>query len=237
MSYIVTPDDVRLYLGLSPTTDSKYGDALIYTHILGAQSFLEKETRRFLADRTFTFPTDIPWTRTTMLAAEVPIPGFRSFSQVTWGGSVLSVSLPGTQGGGCWAVPDNLSSGVYTALQFRAWRTNDNPEWWRAHSDWFDRGYDNAFFPGNWGGGFAFTSMPNDLCIWGQAGYDPANYPSAVFDTVRILAAYKTERPASVLATVAMTPGGSTMKYGDLPGEVRDFIAAYTIGQVAVSVG
>jgi hypothetical protein len=237
VNYIVNPQDVRDYLKLEPTGDSRYSDAMLYTHILGATAFLEKECRRFLADRTFTYPTDIPWVGTTMLAAEVPIPGFRSFSKVTWGGSDLTVALPGTLSGGCWAIPDNLSSGVYTALQFRAWRTSDNPEWWRAHSDWWDRGYDSPFFPGNLGGGFAWTSIPNDLTIYGQAGWASGSEPEAYRHALLMLSAFYTKRATSVLADVAITPNGGVIKYSRMPDEVRGFIDDWKIGEQAVSVG
>jgi hypothetical protein len=172
-----------------------------------------------------------------MIAPEVPIPAFRTFDAVTWGGSTLTVALPGTVSGGCWALPDNLATGVYTALQFRAFVTADQPNWWYAHSDWWDQLYDSPWFPGNRGGMQALTSMPNDLCIWGNAGYAPGLEPDRVKFAVKILASYYAMRSASILATVAMTPGGSTMKYGDLPAEIRDFIAAHTVGQQAVSVG
>ena len=234
---VVTPQQVRDYMTWSESTDTRYSDTNIARCIRAGISFLEKETRRFLADRDLSDTSGVPWAWTTMIAAEVPIPGFRDFTQVTWGGANLTVALPGTTSGGCWAVPDLLASGVYTALQFRAWRTSDFPQWYLAHSDWFDQMYDSPYFPGNFGGGFAWTSMPNDLCIWGHAGYASGSEPYSFILALQILAAYYVMRPASVLATLAMTPGGSTVKYGDLPSEVRDFIAAYQIGQVAVSVG
>jgi len=232
----ITPATVRAYLNLGASTDSRYSDAVMYSAILGAIGFLEKECRRFFADRAFPVG-GIPWAATTMIAPEVPIPGFRTFDAVTWGGAALTVALPGTASGGCWALPDNLATGVYTALQFRAFITADTPNWWYAHSDWFDQMYDSPWFPGNRGGMTGLTSMPNDLCIWGNAGYALGSEPYDYIDALTILSAYKVERPGSVLATVAMTPGGSTMKYGDLPGEVRDFIASHTIGQTAVQVG
>lgn len=234
---IVSAQDVRDYLSLGTPTDTRYSDTVVEACIMAAIGFLEKETRRFLADRDFSDTTKIPWVHTTMIAAEVPIPGFRDFTKVLWGGAQLIVALPGTTSGGCWAIPDLLMTGVYTALQFRAWRTSDFPQWYLAHSDWFDQMYDSPYFPGNFGGGFAWTSMPNDLAIWGHAGYASGLEPGVVIHAVKVLAAYYVMRPASVLATVAMTPGGSTTKYADLPGEVGAFISAYQIGQQAVSVG
>lgn len=241
MSLVVTTGQVRDYLELnSPGSSSKYSDDTIGSNISAAQSRLEKETHRFMVDRT-----GWTWATTTMLRAQVPIPAFRSFTSVTWGGSALTVGIPGdgNTGPSAWALADEINSGVYTALQFRAWRVDSQMPWWLADSKWYDKALDSPFFPGNYGGGYAWTSMPNDLIIVGDAGWDSTlpvdsfgGYPSHFLHAVKVLASFFTMRPASILADVAITPQGGVLNYTRDAPEVAQFIADYKIGSQAVSM-
>ena len=223
---IVQPSDVRDYLELnSPGSSSKYSDATIGSNILTAQSDLEQASGRFLCDHP-----GITWKVTTMLAAQVPLPGFRSFTSITWGGATL------TEGSNVWGIPDAMQTGVCVALQFRAWRADNDHPWWLADPLWFDKAMDSPFYPGNMGGGYAYTSMPNDLVIVGDGGPAPGNAPYSFRHAVKVLAAFFTMRPASILADVAITPGGGVLNYTDLPAEVKNFLRVWTIGRQAVSV-
>lgn len=240
MNLIVTPAQVREYLVLNANSaSSRYSNETIGSNIRAAQSFLESETGRFLYDHP-----GVTWATTTMLQGQVAIPGFRSFTSVTWGRAVMNVGYPGNDdNAGVWAlaergpgIPDD--GPLYVALQFRAFRADAGGRpWWFADSGWFDKGLDSPFYPGNYGGGFAWTSMPNDLVIVGDGGYAPGEEPWTVRQAVKVLAAWYTMRPASVLADVAVTSGGSTVTYENLPPEVAAFIAGFRLGeQQAVSV-
>ena len=242
----ISTDAVREYLLLetnNPTGNSQYTDATIGSNIRAAVLTLEKETHRFLVDRP-----GWTWSKTTMLAAQVAIPGFRTFTTTTWGGVTLTVGVPGDGNASpaCWAIADDVNNGTFVALQFRPWRADSNMPWWLAlggQNSWFDQGADNPFDPRNRGGGYAWTSMPNDLLITGDAGWDSTKaiddfggYPSSFLHSVKVLAGFYTKRPNSLLADVAITPAGGVLNYTQMPAEVRAFIADYKIGTQAASM-
>ena len=237
MNYIVTPGQVRAYLELnSPSTSSRYSDETIGSNIRAAQSDLEAATKRFLYDHP-----SITWATTTMLQAQVTLPGFRSIASATWGGAALSVAVPGDgntspSAWGLWESSPGVEERLIVALQFRAWRVDNDMPWYYADRDWWDKSLDNPFYPGNYGGGYAWTSMPNDLVIVGDGGYTPGSEPEAVKDAVKIYAAWKTMRPAGLLGGLAVTPQGNTVDYTSLPAEVVDFIADWSIGPQVASM-
>lgn len=239
MTMLIDVQAVRDYLVLNSTpSTSQYTDQTIGSNIRAATSDLEQATGRFLAPRTFS--SGNPWKYTTMLAPIVPLPGFRTTTTITWSGGIV---VPDTS---CWLLPDAMQTGVFTGIQFRPLRTDlGGAPWYLADSGWFDKALDSPFYPGNYGGGVAYTSMPNDLTIVGEAGYDPTltpgDYgypPEAVLAAVKVLASWKTMRPASVMSDVATTPAGNTMPYAALPPEVQIFIRDWRVGgHVMVSVG
>lgn len=241
---LVSVQSVRDYLLLeSPGSSSQYSDGTITSNILSAQSELEKATSRYFVPRTF--DSSYPWRATSMLRAVVPLPGFRTFDLVTWGGSVLVPDIVDPTAASCWVLPDSQQSGQFIGMQFRAFRADSSGKpWWVADPQWFDKALDSPFYPGNYGGGYFYSSMPNDLLIQGTAGYDPTQPvdslggpPSAVLNAIKIMAAWHTQRPASLLANVALTPQGGVLTYSDCPPEVRDFISQWSAAQQIVSVG
>ena len=243
ISLAISAQDVRDYLGIDVDGNSRYTNATIGSNIRAAQSKLEKDTHRFLVDRPA-----YTWSTTTMLAAQVAIPGFRNFTTTTYGGATLSVSKPGdgNTSPSAWAVPDDLNTGTFVALQSRPWRADSEMPWWLTlggQNSWFDQAADNPFDPRNRGGGYAWTSMPNDLVIIGDVGWDPTlgvdeygGYPSAFLQAVKVLAAFYMKRSDSILADVAITPQGGILNYSRLPDEVRSFIADFKIGSQARSM-
>jgi hypothetical protein len=124
-----------------------------------------------------------------------------------------------------WLVPDNR--GVYTTLQFRAFGTGGAYSY-LSNPQWFDRNLDRDWY--RYGGG----SLPNDLVITGNWGHDPL--PQDLLHATKVLAAWYTKRPASVLANVAFTPEGNTLTYSDYPPEVLNFITAWKLGPMLVAV-
>jgi hypothetical protein len=104
-----------------------------------------------------------------------------------------------------------------------------NPQWWDA--------LDNPFYPGNYGGGYAWTSMPNDLVVVGDGGYTASTYPFAWLLAVKQLASFVTKQPASLLAETIITPQGGVVNYASIPATVQGFIASWQSGQQAISVG
>ena len=224
---IVFASEVRDWLDLnSPGTQSSYSDATIGSNIIAAVAYLEHKTGRFLADRGV-----VSWVipGATMLRAQVAIPGFRTFTSVSWGGASLTVGYSAGTSASCWAVPDQLNS-IYVALQFRAWRADSDRPWYLADSNWWDKALDSPFYPGNWGGGYAWTSMPDDLVIVGDAGYPDTDYPDIFLHVVKVLAGFYTLRPRSILADVAITPAGGILNYSRLPSEVVEFLADWKLG-------
>ena len=225
---IISTQAVRDYLDLnSPPSQSSYSDATIGSNIRSALDFLEHRTGRFLHDlpaTTWVIPG------ATMLRAQVAIPGFRNFTSVTWGGAALTVGFQAGGSASCWAVPDLLNSGIYVALQFRAWRADSDRPWWLSDGRWWDKALDSPFYPGNWGGGYAWTSMPDDLVIVGDGGYETGGEPDNLLHVVKVLAGFYTMRPRSILADVAITPAGGILNYSRLPSEVVDFIADWKLG-------
>ena len=239
MNYIVTPAQVREYLELnSPGSSSRYSDATIGSNIMSAQEYLEHVTHRWYAQRD-----SVTWATTTMLQAQVALPGFRTITSCTWGGSTLSVAVPGdgNSSPSAWGLlePHQVPNPLVVALQFRPWRADNDGgvPWWYADAGWWDKGLDSPFYPGNRGGGYAWTSMPNDLVIVGDGGYLAGTEPYLVRHVVKVLASWYTMRPASILADQMLTPAGAVVDYSTLPPEVRDFIADWSQGTQVVSVG
>jgi len=240
MNYIVTAGQVRDYLVLnSPGSTSKYSDETVNSNIRAAQSKLERDCHRFFYDHP-----GVTWAGTTLLQATMAIPGFRTFTSVTWGGSTLSVAVPGDGNASpsAWGLlePTEGVEDLYrlvVGLQFRPWRVDNDRSWYFADSLWWDKALDSPFYPGNYGGGYAWTSMPNDLIIVGDGGYTPGHEPDAVRQAVKVLAAWYTLRPASLLANVTNTGGGGSLTVSELPGEVLEFVAEWKIGTQAQSGG
>jgi hypothetical protein len=236
----VTSDQVRDYLTLNtPGSSSRYSDDTINSNIQMAQSMLENETHRFLADHP-----GVTWAATTLNRAQVAIPGFRSFASIVWGASEMTISVPGDgvvnpSVWGLWESSPGVEDGkqLVVALQFRPWRVDNDRPWYYADPLWWDKALDNPFYPGNWGGGYAWTSMPNDLVIVGDGGYAPGDEPWQLKEAVRAMAAWITMRPASLFANVAATPAGGSLPYWELPPEVNSFIDGWKAAEQATSVG
>ena len=228
MTLTVSAAQVRAYLSLeagNPTNSPSKSTEQIESNILAAQEVLERATGRLFVNRPAT-----TYTATTMLRAIVPVPGFRAFTSVSAYGSALVVNQA------VWPLPDAQNSGIYTALQFRPFR-GDLHEWWIANPQWWDAALDNPFYPGNYGGGYAWTSMPNDLSVVGDGGYAPGSEPFSWLLAVKQLAAFYTLQPAALLAATIVTPQGGVISYADLPDTVVNFINSWRTGQQAVSVG
>lgn len=239
MNYIVTAAQVRDYLELnSPGSTSRYSDQTIGSNIMTAQEYLEHITHRWFAQRD-----GVTWAVTTMLQAQVALPGFRTITSCTWGGSSLSVAVPGdgNTSPSAWGLlePHQVPAPLITGLQFRPWRADNDggAPWYYADRYWWDKALDSPFYPGNRGGGYAWTSMPNDLVVVGDGGYLAGAEPYLVRHVVKVLASWYTMRPASILADSALTPAGGVLEYTSLPPEVRDFIADWGQGTQVQSVG
>lgn len=226
MTQVVTATTVRNYLGVD-TTAGQYSDTTMNQNIMAAQNYLEQKTGRWFIDRpTTTFTT------TSNGRAQVYIPGFRTVTAVTLQGAALVTNAS------YWALADPLGTGVYTAIQTRAFTSyrDGGRRPWLANPEWFDRNLDSPWFPGNYGGGYANSSLPNDLVVTGDGGYLTASLPAMFLQAVTVLGAFFTQRPASILADVAITPAGGVLNYAAMPSEVNEFVRVWAIGEVAVSV-
>lgn len=215
------------YMALnSPGSTSQYSAATVGSNIRSAAAGIEKATQRWFMDRPA-----VTWTGTTNGRAQVYIPGFRSFTSV----SIQTAAL--IDGESFWALPDVQNSGIYTGIQLRAFtsQSRDPGKPWLANPNWFDIAADSPWYPPNYGGGYSQSSLPNDLVLVGNGGYADADLPEPFLDAVKIYAAFKTMRPSSLLADVAITPQGGVVTYSQLPREVADFITEWRIGESAVA--
>lgn len=238
MNFIVTPGQLRDYLSLNAAASSSYSEDTLTSNIYASQQFLERECHRFFAQHD-----GVTWATTTMLQAQVPIPGFRSFDSITWGGAALTISTPSAPADNpsVWGLlepsPGNEHP-LVIALQFRPWRVDPSgAPWYLADPLWWDKALDSPFYPANYGGGYAWTSMPNDLVIVGDGGYASGEEPWELRQAVLQLAAFLTQTPGGLFSTQVLTPSGGSMEYTELPPYVSRFIATNRMGKQAVSVG
>lgn len=201
---------MRAYLDVEGTT-GKYQDPILASNIRAAASFIERAT-----GRQFETQTGVTKTFTTNGVAAMRIPDLRTATSVTLQGSTLDADET------YWILPDN--HGVYTTLQFRAFGTGGYSSY-LSNPGWFDRNLDR--YP-------SVGSLPNDLVVTGDWGHDP--YPHDFLMAVKVLAAWYTKRPASVLANVAFSPDGNVLNYGEYPPEVLNFIKSWALGTVLVAV-
>lgn len=239
MRLVVSPDTVRDYLRLnSPGSSSQYSDTTLGSNVRAAMQYIERKTHRFFHDHP-----SVTWATTSMLDTQVSLPGFRTIASCTWGGTVQTVAVPGQQvehpsAWGLWEPSEGVGDGqrLIVALQFRPWRTDASGPWWLADPGWFDKGLDSPYHPANWGGGWPTSSMPNDLVIVGDGGYAAEHEPEPYLNAVKVLAAWYTLRPSSVLADVSLTPGRNELTYDQMPEEVYEFIADWKAGRMAVGL-
>ncbi len=224
--------DVRAYMNLNSTpSTSQYTDQTIESNIRAASSTLERATGRWAGDRPA-----VTATFTTQGRAELFIRGFRSFTTVTLQGAAL------VNGQSYWPHEDTMATGIYVAIQlrvFRQWNTGPRP--WLSNPQWFDRNLDSPYYPGNYGGGWTYSSLPNDLVIVGNGGWADADLPEPWRHATKILASFYTMRPASILADVAITPSGGVLNYSQMPPEIAagllGFVEQWRVTEQAVAVG
>ena len=216
MTAFITASALRAYLELNAVpSSSKYDDGTLGSNIRAASSFLQRRTGRQFENQTSTTKLF-----TTHGRASIALPGLRTASSVSLQGSALTADQT------YWLQPDSQQSGLYTGIAFRAYGRSS----YLSSPDWFDRNLDRLWE--RYGG---YYSLPNDLSITGDWGYtDP---PDELMHATKVLAAYYTKRPDSVLASVATTVEGTTLDYSSLPPEVTEFIAGWSIGEQVVTVG
>lgn len=195
MNLWISPADVREF-GHLDGTQFRYSDNAISSNIRVAQTYIERETGRFFDQRGVQTIT-----LTSNGAAVVPIPDMSAVTAVTL------QSAPLVSSSSYWLIEDVRHSGIYVAVQLRAFRTS--PYW--ANPEWFDRGLDLPL------GGGQYSSLPNDLALTGTVGW--ANIP------------------ADVLHAVKLYTVGLTLEYVEKPVELADVCYNYRRGQQAVLVG
>jgi hypothetical protein len=217
MTAFISAAAVRDYLEVN-ASGSKYSDALIGSNIRAASAFIERRT-----SRVFERQTNVTKVFTTYGRAAVTIPGLATASAITLQGSTLTADST------YWLHADAQQTGLYTSIQVHNFGTLD----YRSNPEWFDRNLDSDY----WRRGH-LTSLPNDLSITGDWGLLPADYPEPLLHATKILAAWYTKRPDSILANIAITAEGTALDYSSIPPEVGDFIAAYKLdADQVVTVG
>lgn len=205
MVAFITAEQLRDYLHLdADANDERYGDELLGSNIRAASSFLQRITRR-----QFEQQDDYARSFTTNGKANIVIPDLRSATSVTLQDSGLDANQT------YWLISDPVEPSVFTAVQVRPFGSYH----YKGNPQWFDRNLDRDYRRG-----YTAGSLPNDLVIVGDWGYAPEDYPEDLLLATKILAAWHTRRPESVLANVRLTPEGSELRYGDLPKEVQRFV-------------
>jgi hypothetical protein len=219
MPEFISAADVRGYMGTADTV-GVWSDAALGSNIRAASAFLERRTgRQFeaLTAATKTFTTD---GRTYLV-----IPDLRTATSVTLNGNALVADTS------YYLMPDRHDPAMFTGIQFRAFQSRQPADWWSHNADWFDRGYDlpNRASP------VSDTSLPNDLVITGDWGWSPI--PAEVTQATKVLAAFYTKRPDSVLADVEITPAGNARIFSGLPLEVKEFVMDWALGERIIPGG
>lgn len=219
MPEFVSAADVRGFMGTADTT-GVWSDASVGSNVRAASAFLERRTgRQFeaLTAATKTFTTE----GRTFLA----IPDLRSVTAISLNGGALTADQS------YYLIPDKHDPTIFTGIQFRAFTGRGAATDWSHNAGWFDHGYDlpNRAAP------VSDSSLPNDLVITGNWGW--SSIPAEVTQATKVLAAFYTKRPDSVLADVEITPQGNARIFSGLPLEIREFIMDWALGERAVSVG
>ena len=218
----VTVESVREYMALNDpnVTSSKYSSGTIGSNIRAASWYLERATSRYFGNRT---ATTLKFT--TNGAAYVLIPGLRTSTSITLQSAALVADST------FWLVPDLQQSGVFTAIQLRAFGNRTDGPWWLSNPEWFDRNLDSPWYPGNRGGG---TSLPNDLSITGDWGY--TDIPEPVLHATKVLAGYYTKRPDALLSGAITTPDGGIFDLSQIPVEVAQFVKDWSTSSMMANV-
>ena len=221
MAAFVAASEVRDYMTITGTT-GRYSDALISSNIRAASGFLQRSTGRQFELQSATTKTFTSWNRALLI-----IPDLQSATSVTKDGTALTADET------YHLLPDRHAQQIHTGIQFRVPFQNQDGPWYLHAADWWDRGLD-------WQKRGYYTSEPNDLVIVGTWGYNvdgtSPGLPDELLHATKILAAFYTVRPDSVLADVSVTPEGIARTYRSLPHEVRAFIEEWSLGEQAVAV-
>lgn len=220
MPQFVSAADVRGYMGTADTV-GVWSDAALGSNIIAASAFLERRTGRQFAALTGTTKTFTTEGRTFLT-----IPDLRTASSVTQAGTTLTADST------YYLIPDRHDTTIFTGIQFRPFQSHYHTnKHYLSNPEWFDRNLDD---PRGWGGVYD-SSPPNDLVITGDWGW--STLPSEVTQAAKVLAAFYTKRPESVLADVEITPAGNARIFSGLPLEVKEFIMDWALGERAISVG
>lgn len=216
----IVASEVRDYLDISSST-GQYSDAVIGSNIRAASAFLERRT-----GRQFDLQTATAKTFTTYDRAILTIPDLQSVTSVTENGATLVANET------YYLIPDRRSSGIYTGIQLRVPDQRRDGPWYLHNAEWWDRGLD-------WRRS-TYTSDANDLVITGTWGYNtdstaPA-LPDELLHATKVLAAWYTKRPDSVMAGVQVSPEGAVSDFRNVPQEVAGFIEEWRLGDRAVSI-
>lgn len=226
---IVDPESVRLYIGLTnPAASLRYANSEIGSNVRAATYWLERLTRRYIADR----PDPKTLKFTTNGQANIYLPNLRAASSVQSSGQTM------VEDQGYWLRTDEQRSGVFTGIQLRAYTNRGDGAWYLGNPEWWDRNLDSPWHPANRVGGNGYdTGLPNDLIITGSWGYEAGSEDPTTLHNVKVLAAWFTQRGNALLGGVAADPSGNVVDYSLWPSEVINYISEFGIGSQADMIG
>lgn len=225
---IVTAQQVRDILTLNVDATSKYSDQTINSNIRTSLEFLEHAANRYFYDRP-----NITLTLTTNGQAQIALPGFHSIDSVTWNQTDLTLDQT------YWLWPDELNSGMILAVSVRPFVNRPEGPIWLASPQWFDRGLDLHRYPAGYGyGPYDQGSLPGDLVVVGDGGFDSTAYPDSLLLAVKYLAATITLQPQTLLSGgILGTADGNGIDISEWPAVTQRFVRLYRATQTqAVSL-
>lgn len=217
MPAFITAEQLREYLD-TELTDRKYATGRLQSNIRAASAFLQRET-----SRQFEVQDDTLKTFTSHGRAQFNIPDLRTATTVSKSGGELAADS------GYWLLPDRYSQDIFTSIQFRVFQPFPEGPWYLHDAGWFDKGLDFGNAAGR-----SWTSLPNDLTILGDWGWD--TLPDELELATKVLAGYYTKRPDSLLSGSSVSQDGTYRDYSNLPIEVQDFVRDWNLGDMMVAV-
>lgn len=205
--------DVKLYIGLTTTTD----DALLTSLMPQAISAVEHDTGRSIAsgsNSTTTYSTD---GNATLVIHDRPrVDATRT---VSW----LGVTM--TEGTNVWFLPDRRDENVVTTIQLRFYDTG-TADWYKTDPQWFDKNLDSRAYG---------RGAPNDLVISGIKGMP---FPSAdIVWAVTYQTASMYFLAKSGASGTVYTPTGEPISVDGESLRYQKFIAEWKIHTAVASVG
>ena len=215
MNSDVTAAGLRDFMEWTKTT-GRQSDTNLGLLLNAASDALEKRTGRLITASASN-------TRRTFSSngqAYVAIPDLRTAASIDLSSTALTADET------YWLIPSKQAPDIYVGVQLRAFGATgylNNP-------DWFDRNLDTYWAKY---GGYPST-LPNDLVIEGLWGWTSTPYQWKL--AIYALAGYYYQHADALFSGARATPEGNIFDLSQLPSEVRELVADWSLGDQAALV-